>query len=199
MCPLPLTSWKPPMKKLRISNAALLALVLSTSVGCDQVTKIVAREHLEGVGRLSYLGDTFRLVLIENHGAFLGMGSEMPAGLRTAIFVGVVSLALIAFLVWIMRTPGLSKFSVVAAGLVIGGGIGNVIDRVLFEGGVTDFLNLGIGTLRTGIFNVADVWIMLGAAMMLVSRDTWAPDKAEGSEEDGPPESRDDAERALQT
>lgn len=190
------------MKNLRISNTALLALVLSTSVGCDQVTKIVAREQLEGLGRLSYLGDTFRLVLIENHGAFLGMGSEMPAALRTAIFVGVVSIALIAFLVWIMRTPDLSKFSVVAAGLVIGGGIGNVIDRVLFDGGVTDFLNLGIGTLRTGIFNVADVWIMLGAAMMLVSRDTWAPDKAGASEEDGPPTADDtgeDPRTGLQT
>ncbi|TXD33747.1 signal peptidase II [Lujinxingia vulgaris] len=182
------------MKKLRLSNAALLALIIITSVGCDQATKIVAREQLEGAGRLSYLGDTFRLVLIENHGAFLGMGSEMPAALRTAIFVGVVSIALIAFLVWIMRTPSLSKFSVVAAGLVIGGGIGNVIDRVLFDGGVTDFLNLGIGTLRTGIFNVADVWIMVGAAMMLISRDTWAPDDARSPDEDGSPAAEDSGE-----
>jgi len=189
------------MAKLRISNAALLALVLSTSVGCDQVTKIVARDQLEGVGRLSYLGDTFRLVLIENHGAFLGMGSEMPEWVRTSIFVGVVSLALVAFLVWILRTPELSKVSVVGAALVVGGGIGNVIDRVLFEGGVTDFLNIGIGTLRTGIFNVADVWIMLGAAMMLFSKETWAPTEAKDATGDSPAvdESSEQPRETLQT
>src|SRR5690554_366242 len=189
------------MAKLRISNAALLALVLSTSVGCDQVTKIVARDQLEGAGRLSYLGDTFRLLLIENHGAFLGMGSEMPEWVRTSIFVGVVSLALVAFLVWILRTPELSKVSVVGAALVVGGGIGNVIDRVLFEGGVTDFLNIGIGTLRTGFFNVADVWIMLGAAMMLFSKETWAPTEAKDATGDSPAvdESSEQPRETLQT
>jgi signal peptidase II len=169
---------------MRFGKATLVLLVLSGSVGCDQVTKVAARQHLEGRGTLSFLGDTFRLVLAENHGAFLGMGSSLPEPVRTAIFVGLVSIFLVGFLVWILRTNDLSRMAVFSAALVIGGGIGNLIDRVLFGGGVTDFMNLGVGSLRTGIFNVADVWIVIGAGLLLLS-----PEARHGLRSEPPTES----------
>ena len=64
------------------------------------------------------------------------------------------------------RTAGLQR-EIVA--LVAGGGIGNWLDRLLNQGTVTDFVSLGVGPLRTGIFNLADVAVMAGVALLLLS------------------------------
>ena len=154
-----------------VRKAALIGVVVAVSVIADQVTKVIARDALQGQPTQSFLGDTFRLTFIENHGAFLGMGGSLPPMARTAIFTVFVSLLLVGFLVWIWRTPALSRLTIVAAALIIGGGIGNLIDRITNNGGVADFLNMGIGSLRTGIFNVADVWIVIGAGLLLISGD----------------------------
>jgi len=66
--------------------------------------------------------------------------------------------------------------------LIVGGGLGNLIDRLFFGGKVTDFVSMGIGPLRTGIFNVADVAIMFGSLgmfllMMLPEREDIVPDE----------------------
>jgi signal peptidase II len=59
-------------------------------------------------------------------------------------------------------------FSVVlAVSLFIAGGVGNLIDRIMHNGSVVDFLNVGIGPLRTGIFNFADVFVMGGSMLLL--------------------------------
>jgi signal peptidase II len=58
---------------------------------------------------------------------------------------------------------------VVGIASILGGGLSNLLDRCLYDGRVFDFLNVGIGTLRTGVFNVADMGIMLGVALLLLS------------------------------
>jgi len=150
------------MKKLKT-----LLLVLTAVVGFDQITKYIARYYLEGQGVYSFIGDTFRLVYSENTGAFLGLGSSLPANVRTFMFSGLVAIFLLAFLVYIIRSSSVSKTDVIASGLIIGGGFSNLIDRLVNNGAVMDFMNLGIGSLRTGIFNVADMAIMLGALLLL--------------------------------
>jgi signal peptidase II len=65
-----------------------------------------------------------------------------------------------------------------ACALLLGGAIGNLIDRVRFDGLVIDFMNLGIGPLRTGIFNVADVAISVGAVLLILPH--FAPARPEG-------------------
>ncbi|MEM1349187.1 MAG: signal peptidase II, partial [Myxococcota bacterium] len=150
-------------------RAILVSLVLVFSVGCDQATKVVARDRLVGEPMASYFGDTIRIVYAENTGAFLSLGASLPDWLRMAIFIVFVSAFLLGGLWWTLRTPELSRRMIFAASLLIGGGIGNLIDRVVFDGRVTDFLNLGVGSLRTGIFNIADVWIMVGVAIMLTA------------------------------
>jgi len=64
----------------------------------------------------------------------------------------------------------------IALGLVAGGGISNLIDRLFYDGRVTDFLNIGIGSFRTGIFNLADMAILAGALLLILSR--YAPSSA---------------------
>lgn len=173
---------------MKFGKTAIILLTLFGSVGCDQVTKYVAREQLNYGETHSYLADTFRLTLVENHGAFLGLGSSLPEGVRTAIFTIIVGIALTVALVWMVRSKTLSTLAVVSVSLLVGGGIGNLIDRVVNSGGVTDFLNLGIASLRTGIFNVADVWIVVGALLLFVARDfRSSDDEATGVATESPP------------
>ena len=144
----------------------ILSLLFITTA-CDQGTKYLATEHLIGKGRISMAGDMFRLQYSENRGAFLSMGSTLPEPVRKLVFTGLVAVILGAFLFYIIKTDTLNRASVIAGGLMVGGGFGNLIDRVFNDGAVVDFLNVGIGTLRTGIFNIADMCIMLGLFIFL--------------------------------
>lgn len=144
-----------------------LWLVLVACVSFDQFTKYTAKYYLEGEGVYRFIGDTFRLGYSENSGAFLGLGSSLPEDVRTFMFSGLVAIFLLVFLVYIIRSASVSKTDVIASGLIIGGGFSNLIDRLVNNGAVIDFMNLGIGSLRTGIFNVADMAIMLGAFLLL--------------------------------
>src|ERR1700722_9896350 len=131
------------------------ALVLCSCIGCDQWTKSLATVHLRQAPAMSFLGDTLRIQYAENPGAFLGAGSGLPPSTRFAILVVVngLFLGLIAALVFLKRPAG--RWQHLAIVLLLAGGIGNLIDRVCHDGLVIDFLNVGIGALRTGIFNVA--------------------------------------------
>ena len=63
----------------------------------------------------------------------------------------------------------MSRWQIIALALIAAGGFGNLIDRVLYDGRVTDFLNLGVGSLRTGIFNIADAVEVIGVLFFALS------------------------------
>lgn len=153
----------------------LLLLFGAATVGCDQATKQVAVEHLEGEPPVALMGGTVRLVYAENPGAFLGLGDDLPDGVRSVLLVGV-NLVILGALGWWAFRRRQDMLVRAAATLVIAGGIGNLIDRALREGGrVVDFLVVGAGPLRTGIFNVADVAVMVGAGLLLLRAGRRAP------------------------
>jgi signal peptidase II len=145
-------------------RAALLAGIAACLAG-DRVTKIVAEARLPRGDHLSLLGDTFRLELAHNPGAFLSVGARLPGWLRTGVFTWGVALVLLGAL-WIAfrgRSPSRVAWG---AALVAAGGLGNLWDRVTTDGWVIDFMNLGVGPLRTGIFNVADVALVAGVVLL---------------------------------
>jgi len=157
------------MADLRKSSRLLLAIViLTTFIGCDQATKHYATATLQQSAPKSYLGDTVRLEFAHNSGGFLSMGSNLSPDFRFFIFVSMnvcVMAALTVFLIFHWN----SRFAVfVSLTYILAGGIGNLIDRISNNGLVTDFLNLGVGPVRTGIFNVADVGVMFGAIVLLI-------------------------------
>jgi signal peptidase II len=153
----------------RLSRIALIFLIMIGCVGCDQVTKSLARDHLQGHAVESFLGDTLRLQYAENPGAFLSLGASLPHSWGTAVFtIGGVALIL-ATLTYALVAVKSGRLRDAALALICGGGIGNLVDRVRFDGHVTDFLNVGVGSIRTGIFNVADMALMLGMALLLVT------------------------------
>ena len=145
---------------------ALLLLVIGT-IGCDRVTKQLATESLAGTPTQSFFADTVRLTYAENPGGFLSLGAAMSPGLRTAVFSVATGamLVVLAFVGWRQRNRA---WHAAALALFIAGGASNWVDR-FNHGHVVDFLNVGIGWLRTGVFNVADAAIMLGAGLDLVA------------------------------
>lgn len=149
------------------SRAPLTLAILLTCIAVDQATKRIARRYLAPDGWFSFAGDTFRLQYAENTGAFLSLGSSLPEPWRQYIFTIFVGIFLLGLFVFVLFSPTTPPRGIVCLALVCAGGASNLIDRVMNDGRVVDFLNLGIGPLRTGIFNVADMAIM-GAAICLL-------------------------------
>jgi len=152
----------PAKSSSRLRVAALLMLAVVT-IGCDRVTKHLATTTLGDAPERSFMHDTVRLQYAENTGGFLSLGADWPAPVRTAVFTlgNAVLLMLMVFVAVRDRWSGVSALGVV---LFAAGGLSNVVDRIA-RGSVVDFLNVGVGSVRTGIFNVADMAIMSGVAL----------------------------------
>jgi signal peptidase II len=150
------------MTKLGVRLVLLIAI--GGTIGCDRVTKHVAATTLSEAPGRSFLADTFRLEYVENTGAFLGLGADWPLAVRTAVF-GVGNGLLLLALALAARRGRWPRRALFGVGLFVAGGASNLVDRITY-GMVIDFMNVGIGPLRTGIFNVADVAIMLGAGIL---------------------------------
>jgi signal peptidase II len=151
-----------------IYRLVLVVVVLTCCAGCDQATKKIAKSSLASAPPISLLNDSVRIEYTENSGAFLGLGSSWPNQVRFLFFVVFVIVTLTMTLVFTIKTHGLGLMHLIGLSLVTGGGIGNLLDRLFNDGIVIDFIRLGIGPLRTGIFNVADVAIMGGMAVVML-------------------------------
>ena len=152
---------------MNLRNRTLIVVLTSLAcVGCDQTTKLAARSFLPTTEVKSLLGDTIRLQLAANSGAFLGLGDGLSAGWRQGLLSVGVGCMLLAVLWYALVARSLKPPWVLALALMFGGGVSNLLDRILYGGYVVDFINLGVGPVRTGIFNVADMAIMLAAALM---------------------------------
>jgi signal peptidase II len=154
---------------------ALVLLSILCTVGCDRATKEWAYRHLRTAPPRSYLSGTVRVVYTENTGAFLGLGGGLPPGVRFLLFTVASGAFLLGLMAWTLKREA-TAMGTIAPALVVGGGLGNIVDRAA-GGGVIDFLNLGIGSLRTGIFNVADMAITLGVVLLLTVRHSPRPPK----------------------
>lgn len=151
-------------------NKILILLFVSfICIGCDQYTKHTARQFLAGKASINFMGDSFRLTYAENSGAFLSLGANLPTYLRQIIFVFLTSLFLIIFLFFVLRSQNVNTLAVYSSALILGGGIGNLIDRVVNQGAVVDFMVIVVGPFRTGIFNLADLAIMAGVLLFAFS------------------------------
>lgn len=150
----------------RTGIQAVLLIAIAATIGCDRVTKHVAAAALAGTPTRSFLADTVRLQYTENPGAFLSLGADWPHAARTAVF-GIGSgllLLLMAMMAVRIQWPPPALFGLA---LCIAGGFSNLVDRIAY-GKVIDFMNVGLGPIRTGIFNVADLAIMSGVAVVVV-------------------------------
>lgn len=147
-------------------RALLFASALVMGIGCDHATKEAAKAWLVPGHPVSYLGDLLRFDLVRNPGAFMSLGAGLDPEIRQWLFLGVAPLALVLLVAWFVGTRSTAGPQLLGLGLITGGGLGNWLDRLLHAGAVTDFLSLGIGPVRSGIFNLADVWIVCGVLLL---------------------------------
>jgi signal peptidase II len=153
-------------KKWTVTSLIVLFLIVF-----DQVMKEVAIFYLRGQPLQSFFGDVFRLQYAENKGAFLSLGSNLSGPSRFWI-LGVIVLVFLSLYAYQLLKGSPTKLVVFGISFVMGGGVSNLLDRFFrAEGSVIDFMNMGIGNLRTGIFNVADMAIVVGVSLLFY--DSW--------------------------
>ncbi|HMS85045.1 MAG TPA: signal peptidase II [Nitrospira sp.] len=152
----------------RFKQSIVILLLLFFCVGCDRLTKDAAQQYLALESPQSWFHDTVRLEYAENTGAFLSLGSSFSKEVRVIVFQVFPAIWIVGLALYLLFTKIPSTLHMVAWCLVLSGGVGNLLDRVFHDGRVVDFMNLGIGNLRTGIFNVADVCITVGVALLVL-------------------------------
>jgi len=130
----------------------------------DFVSKRLVLSHEDVLrGRLEILGDFLRFVYVRNPGSAMGL---FPVG---RVFLVSVSFAASIFLIFLYRTadPEL-RMRKAAMAAILGGAIGNLIDRVFYGGLVVDFIDVGLGASRFYTFNIADVGVSIGGAILFL-------------------------------
>jgi signal peptidase II len=152
----------------------------------DRLTKTWLVGQLDPGESMSVIGDLVRLTFVQNSGALFGLFQD------SAVVFGLVSLVVVGAIVWYHGSAGRSTLLSVALGLLLGGAIGNLIDRLTL-GYVVDFVDVGLGTLRFYTFNVADAAISTALLLLIVSAflpavrpAAGAADAADAAGEQGP-------------
>ena len=156
---------------MKLSKRLFILILISIScVGCDQGTKELATQYLPKNGMDSFFFDMFRIGYAENTGAFLSLGGSLPPEYRFWIFTVATGVVLFFLLVYLVTNYKKNLIEFIGGSLFFSGGISNFYDRATNNGAVIDFLNVGVGPIRTGIFNIADVALMLGLFLIILSQ-----------------------------
>ncbi|MBE9598304.1 signal peptidase II [Pedobacter sp. MC2016-24] len=159
------------MKVREISDLLIRVLILVFilfNIGCDQVTKNMVRERVDYHANIKVINDHITLTKVENTGAFLSAGDTLSAPLKFVLLTLLPLLTLLFGLYMVMRKQNMPAILVVGICFVIGGGVGNLYDRIIY-GSVTDFLHIDFVIFQTGVFNVADMSIMAGMALIIIN------------------------------
>ncbi len=139
----------------------MLLAVLSSNIGCDQISKNIVRQKIDYNEQVSLVNDYLTLTKVENEGAFLSVGHSLPQPLKILLLTILPLVILGLALIYLLMKKSLSNLTSLGICFVLGGGLGNIYDRLIY-GSVTDFLHINFVIFQTGIFNMADVSIIAG-------------------------------------
>lgn len=127
----------------------------------DQVSKILTKNYMVLHDSKEVLGDFLRYTFIKNPGMAFGI----QIGNKTLFTIFSIIASIVIF-IYLLKTRGDKKYVKLALSLILGGAIGNLTDRILY-GSVVDFIDVGIGTLRWPVFNVADSAVTIGMIILI--------------------------------
>lgn len=154
---------------MNIKRIVLVFTLIILNIGCDQVSKNMVREQVEFRSTTEIIGKTFILTNVENSGAFLGMGSDLNPIIKTILLLVLPIAVLLFVLHYLLTKKDIDNLTIIGLSFIVGGGIGNMYDRILY-GQVTDFFHIDFGgVFKTGIFNMADVSVMVGMGLILLT------------------------------
>lgn len=155
------------MKAKRLLRTLVILIILSSNVGCDQISKNIVRQRLDYNEQISVIKNYLTLTKVENTGAFLSIGRSLPNQLKILLLTIFPVIVLGLALFYLLTKNKASNLTVIGICFIVGGGIGNIYDRIVY-GSVTDFLHIDFVIFETGIFNMADVSIMVGMFTILL-------------------------------
>lgn len=161
MNPAPAGAPGPP-PSVRMLVSAPLAIV-----ALDQATKLWVTGRMDLFDSLPVVPGLFSITYVRNPGAAFGLFAELGDMARLGLLVGVSLLAVALLSAFFLRSPHADRVSRVAAVLVMGGAVGNLIDRVRF-GEVIDFLDVYVARYHWPAFNLADSAITIGIGLFVV-------------------------------
>ena len=159
-----------------MSRVVIILTLVFLNVSCDQLSKKMVRNKLNSNERIQVINDNLILTKVENSGAAYSFGSNWSPIVKGIVLKIIPAIVLIVLLGMTLLRTEYPKIVMIGFSFVIGGGIGNVFDRIVY-GSVTDFLYVDLGFFATEIFNMADVSIVIGALIILghtliVKKDT---------------------------
>lgn len=128
----------------------------------DQLSKYIIRNYVSAQGGHVEVLPFFNLVTVWNHGISFGL---FQAGSETGVYILIAIASIISALFAVILWRSDRWFEALACGIIIGGAIGNIIDRIIF-GAVYDFLDFHLYGYHWPAFNVADSCILIGIAMI---------------------------------
>jgi len=150
-------------------------LILSALViAADQVTKILVQHRIPRGTSIAVIGDFFRLTNVQNPAIAFSLGHRIGSGTQRPLFL-LLPLAVIAvlFLYYLFTRDPLTRFQKWCFGALVGGGLGNYVDRIFRPAGVVDFLDFrfyGIfGMERWPTFNLADATVVVSGILLFIS------------------------------
>ncbi len=141
-------------------TVVILIAIIAGIVGLDQLTKWLAVVNLQGEDSFPLWRDVLHFTYTENTGMAFGMLKD-----HRWVFMVFSTVAIIGLAVYLFRFRPESRWMQISMAFIIGGGIGNMIDRIIL-GYVVDFIDFTL--INFAIFNVADSFVCIGAGMMIV-------------------------------
>jgi len=145
----------------------LVGLSITLLVGCDLTSKKIAETELKNQPVKAYLNGGLQFVYAENEGGMLSFGGDLSETTRIIIFQVFVGAMLALFLAYFIKKKNSGRLETLAFVLFFSGGLGNLFSRITHDGRVVDFMIIELSGYHTGIFNVADVYIMLSMALLI--------------------------------
>lgn len=156
------------MKINSVASRVLILVLVFFNIGCDQISKTIVRDNVSYNANIKVITDHITLTKVENSGAFLSVGDSLNDTVKFAVLLLLPALVLLFGIYFLMTKKDLDRLFVLGVCCVIGGGAGNLYDRMLY-GSVTDFLHIDFVIFQTGVFNVADMSIMIGMVLILIN------------------------------
>ncbi|MBQ8475403.1 MAG: signal peptidase II [Clostridia bacterium] len=138
----------------------LCAVIILVSVGLDQLSKCLVLENIAMYEKVPVIDGFFHFTYIENKGAAFGMLAE-----HRWVFIVISAVAIAAFIFYIIKYTPDDLLTCISMSFIVGGGIGNMIDRCV-RGSVVDFIEVEF--IDFYVFNVADMFVCVGCGLMIL-------------------------------
>jgi len=154
---------------MKFSRTVYIITIIIANIAIDQISKFWVRLNVVPHEQTQLISDYFTLINVENSGAFLGMGSNLNPTIKLIVLL-ILPIVVLGFVLrYILKDKTIDRLSLIGFSCIIGGGIANVYDRIIY-GSVTDFFHIDLGgVFKTGIFNMADLSVTTGMVMILTA------------------------------